>query len=166
MGKYFGCLRSVCILGQVPRSDMSSYWLIILHSRILEALLFLIKVPTRGPFSAINPLDKLWWSSGEGEAMRTKVSKPRVLPNQHAVDLQVVMVTHCSTVSAHPVSLPCEEESPKWHSHLILPSVEPLSDLPLEQQVGLLLQVPNRYMLDETRTMWMQLKPTERINET
>ena len=78
----------ICILGQVPRSDMSSYWLIILHSRILEALFFLVKVLTRGPFSAINPLDKHRWSSGEGEAMRTKVSKPLVLPNQHAVDLK------------------------------------------------------------------------------
>ena len=76
------------------------------------------------------------------------------------------MVAHCSTVSARPVSLPCEEVSPKWHSHLILPSVEPLSDLPLEQQVELLLHVPNKYLLDETRTVWMQLKPTERINET
>ena len=77
----------ICILGQVPRSDMSSYWIIILHTRILEALFFLVKVLTRGPFSAISPLDKHWWSSGEVEAMGTEVSKPCVLPNQHAMDL-------------------------------------------------------------------------------
>lgn len=40
----------ICILGQVPRSDMSSYWIIILHTRILEALFFLVKPSLEGCF--------------------------------------------------------------------------------------------------------------------